>query len=386
MICVRRVVVMDDIALAIVERFAMLEDPRTGHARRHELLDIIVITLCAVICGADNWVEIEEFGKAREDWFRRFLRLPNGIPSHDTFGRVFGLLDPDQFAACFMDWVRSVRELAQGEVVAIDGKTLRGCHDRANGRGPLHMVSAWATENRMVLGQTRTSAHSNEITAIPELLGVLELKGCLVTIDAMGCQRNIARQVVQGGADYLLAVKANQGELHENIKDLFACCDREGWDGVAHSHHEQVSKDHGRLERRQCRVITGPEELVYVDPHRQWASLGAVARVSYRREAGVNSPTDTRYYICSYPADAARLLSATRRHWSIENSLHWVLDVAFDEDHSRVRTGHADQNLAVIRHLALNLLKQERSAKVGIKAKRKKAGWDFDYLMKVLSQ
>ena len=176
---------MDDVALSMVERFGMLEDPRTGHARRHELLDIIVITLCAVICGADNWVEIEEFGKAKEDWFRRFLRLPNGIPSHDTFGRVFGrvfgLLDPEQFAACFMDWVRSVRELAQGEVVAIDGKTLRGCHDRANGRGPLHLVSAWATENRMVLGQTRTSAHSNEITAIPELLRVLELKGCLVT-------------------------------------------------------------------------------------------------------------------------------------------------------------------------------------------------------------
>ena len=208
MSCLRWVVVMDDIALTIVERFGMLEDPRTGHARRHELLDIIVITLCAVICGADNWVEIEEFGKAKEDWFRRFLRLPNGIPSHDTFGRVFSLLDPDQFATCFMDWVCSVRELAQGEVVAIDGKTLRGCHDRANGRGPLHMVSA--TENRMVLGQTRTSAHSNEVTAIPELLRVLELKGCLVTIDAMGCQRNIAQQVVQGGADYLLAVKGNR--------------------------------------------------------------------------------------------------------------------------------------------------------------------------------
>ena len=377
---------MEDVALAMVERFGMLEDPRTGHARRHELLDIIVITLCAVICGADNWVEIEEFGKSKEDWFRRFLRLPNGIPSHDTFGRVFGLLDPEQFAACFMDWVHSVRELAQGEVVAIDGKTLRSCHDRANGRGPLHMVSAWATENRMVLGQTRTSAHSNEITAIPELLRVLELKGCLVTIDAMGCQKDIARQVVQAGADYLLAVKANQGELHENIKDLFACRERQGWDDGAYSHHEQVGKGHGRLERRQCRVITDPEELAYVDPRRQWDSLGAVAQVSYRRDAAAGSSTDTRYYICSYPADAAKLLAATRSHWGIENSLHWVLDVAFDEDHSRVRTGHADQNLAVIRHLALNLLNQERSAKVGIKAKRKKAGWNFDYLMKVLSQ
>ena len=376
---------MDDVPLSIVERFAALEDPRTGNAKRHELLDIIVIALCAVICGADNSVEIEEFGKAREEWFRRFLELPNGIPAHDTFGRVFALLDPEQFAACFTDWVRSVSELSPGEVVAIDGKTLRGCHDRANGRGALHMVSAWASENRMVLGQTRTEAHSNEITAIPELLKVLELKGSTVTIDAMGCQKNIAQQVVEKGADYLLAVKANQGELHENIKDLFACCERTGWDGVAYSHHQQVGKDHGRLERRDCWVITDPEELSYVDPQRQWANLGAVAQVSYQRNAGAGSPADTRYYICSYPADAATLLGAARSHWSIENSLHWVLDVAFDEDHSRVRTGHADRNLAVIRHWALNLLKQERTTKVGIKAKRKKAGWDFNYMLKILS-
>ena len=207
---------------SIVEHCGRLEDPRIERAKRHDLLDIIVITLCGVICGADNWVEVEEFGKAKEEWFRRFLKLPNGIPSHDTFGRVFSLLDPEQFANCFLEWVRSVSELALAEVVAIDGKTLRGCHGRSHGRGPLHMVSARATEHRMVLGQIRTEAHSNEITAIPELLKVLELKGCLVTIDAVGCQQNIAQQVVEGGADYLLAVKANQGELHENIKDLFA--------------------------------------------------------------------------------------------------------------------------------------------------------------------
>ena len=371
--------------IPIAEHFRDLEDPRRGRAKRHELLDIIVITLCAVVCGADNWVEIEEFGKAKREWFERFLKLPNGIPSHDTFGRVFGMLDPERFAACFTQWVQSVSQLAQGEVVAIDGKTLRGCHDRANGRGALHLVSAWATENRMVLGQVRTEAHSNEITAIPELLGLLELEGCLVTIDAMGCQRNIAGQIVAGGADYLLSVKANQGELLGNIEDVFACWEREGFSQVAHTYEEQVERSHGRRERRRCWAITAPEELAYADPHGQWAGLGAVARISYEREGSSGAGEDTRYYICSYPAQAEALLRATRHHWRIENSLHWVLDVAFAEDHSRVRTGHSDQNLAILRRLALNLLKQEESAKVGIKAKRKKAGWDYDYLLRVLS-
>ncbi len=368
----------------IVKHFGDLEDPRVDRVKRHELLDIIVITLCAVVCGADNWVEIEEFGKAKRDWFAGFLRLPNGIPSHDTFGRVFGLLDPERFAECFTAWVDQVRELTQGEVVAIDGKTLRGCHDRGRGKTPLHMVSAWASENHLVLGQTRTSAHSNEITAIPELLSLLELKGCLITIDAMGCQKNIARQIVDGGSDYLLSVKSNQGELHQNIKDVFACAEREGYGGVAY--HEQVSNGHGRLERRKCWVITDPAELSYVDPGGQWAGLRSVAKVSYQREADSGRPEDTRYYICSYPAEASPLLKAARAHWGIENSLHWVLDMAFDEDRSRVRTGHADQNLAVVRHLVLNLLKRDTSAKVGIKAKRKKAGWDYDYLLKIISQ
>ena len=212
----------------VVEHFAGLVDPRAERAKRHELLDIIVITICGVICGADNWVEIEEFGNARLEWLSRFLRLPNGIPSHDTFGRVFSRLDPDQFGACFMNWARSVAELTQGEVVAIDGKTLRRCHDRGQGRAPLHLVSAWAAQNHLVLGQTRTQAHSNEITAIPQLLALLELRGCIITIDAMGCQTEIAQQIVDGGADYLLAVKSNQGELYGNIQDLFQMAAQEG--------------------------------------------------------------------------------------------------------------------------------------------------------------
>ena len=375
-----------DISVApIAEHFGVLNDPRIDRAKRHELLDIIVITICAVICGADNWVEVEEFGKAKRDWFAGFLKLPNGIPSHDTFGRVFGLLDPEQFADCFAAWVGSIGELVQEGVVAIDGKTLRRCHDRTQDRAPLHMVSAWAAESRLVLGQTRTADHSNEITAIPELLSMLELKGYLITIDAMGCQKNIARQIVDGGSDYLLAVKSNQGGLHENIKDVFACAEREGFYGVAHSCHEQISKGHGRLERRQCWVITDPAELAYVDPGREWASLNSVVKVSYQRDLTAGPPEDTRYYICSRPAEASRLLKASRDHWGIENSLHWVLDMAFDEDRSRVRTGHADQNLAVIRHLVLNLFRCETSLKIGIKAKRKKAAWDHDYLLEIIS-
>ena len=401
----------------VVEHFAGLVDPRAERAKRHELLDIIVITICGVICGADNWVEIEEFGNARLEWLSRFLRLPNGIPSHDTFGRVFSRLDPDQFGACFMNWARSVAELTQGEVVAIDGKTLRRCHDRGQGRAPLHLVSAWAAQNHLVLGQTRTQAHSNEITAIPQLLALLELRGCIITIDAMGCQTEIAQQIVDGGADYLLAVKSNQGELYGNIQDLFQMAAQEGSlaeEPVYHrpdyhrpdyhrpdyhrpDYHRQVDKGHGRLETRECWVITDPAELAYVDPHRRWLGLKSVAKVCYRRgvhpqappqalrEAPREAPTETRYYICSYQPAAASLLQASRQHWGIENSLHWVLDMAFDEDHCRVRTGPADQNLAVVRHLTLNLLKQERTAKVGIKAKRKKAGWDHNYLLKVLA-
>lgn len=363
--------------------FKSLEDPRIDRAKRHELIDIIGITISAVVCGADNWVEVEEFGKAKEEWLRGFLKLPNGIPSHDTFGRVFSRLAPERFGECFMSWVRSISELTRGEVVAIDGKTLRGCHDRSNGRAALHMVSAWASENHLVLGQTRTADHSNEITAIPKLLSMLELKGCIITIDAMGCQKEIARQITDGGSDYILSVKSNQGELNHNVRDVFECSERDGFNGVAHSYQEQVNKDHGRLETRRCWMITDRDQLAYIDPGGEWSGLKGVAKLSYERHSGAGT-VDTRYYICSFQADAQAILKATRGHWGIENSLHWVLDVAFDEDRSRVRTGNADQNLAVVRHMAVNMLKRETTAKVGIKAKRKKAGWDYHYLLKVL--
>jgi predicted transposase YbfD/YdcC len=367
----------------ILAHFGDIDDPRVDRTKQHELLDIIGITICAVICGADDWVEIEDFGNAKHSWLKRFLSLPNGIPSHDTFGRVFSMLAPDEFGESFLSWVRAVSELTEGQVIAIDGKSLRRSHDRANGKSALHMVSAWASENHLVLGQTKTDEKSNEITAIPELLNILELKSCIVTIDAMGCQKDIAKQIVDAEAEYVLAVKSNQGRLFENIKDVFECAERDGFEDVAHSYHEQISKGHGRLEERRCWVITDPKQLAYVDEAGQWCALKSIVLVRYNRDD--DKPQKSRYYICSLKVHAKKLLSVIREHLGIENGLHWVLDMAFDEDHSRVRAGHADHNLAVVRHMTLNMLKQEKTAKVGIKAKRKRAGWDEDYLLKVLS-
>ena len=364
----------------IREHFQGLTDPRNGRAQRHNLLDIVALTICAVICGADNWVEIAEFGQAKADWLRRFLALPNGIPSHDTLGRVFSRLDPEQFQASFLDWVRSISELTQGEVVAIDGKTLRGSGDRSSGRRPLPLVSAWASANRLTLGPGKTAAKSNEITAIPQLLELLDLRGCLVTIDAMGCQKAIARQIVAGEADYLLAVKSNQGQLYANLQDAFRCAEELDPQGSC----REVSKGHGRLEVRQCRVVTDREDLAYIDPAGEWPQLSSVAPGSYERQSGV-APTEQRYYICSRRLTAAEFLQSARDPWGIENQLHWVLDVAFDEDRCRARTGNAAANLSVVRQTALNLLSRETSRKVGVKAKRKRAGWDGDYLQKILA-
>ncbi len=364
----------------IREHFQGLADPRIERDQRHNLLDIVALTICAVICGADNWVEIAEFGQAKAEWLGSFLALPNGIPSHDTLGRVFSRRDPEQFQAGFLDWVRSISELTQGEVVAIDGKTLRGSGDRGSGRRPLPRVSAWATANRLTRGQVKTAAKSNEITAIPQLLARLDLRGCLVTIDAMGCQKSIARQIVASEADYLLAVKGNQGQLYDQRQDAFRCA--EEWDPLGIC--REVSKGHGRLEVRQCRVITDREELSYMDPAGEWPQLSSVAQVSYERQAGVGT-TEQRYYVSSRLLTAAEFLESARAHWGIENQLHWVLDVAFDEDHCRARTGNAAGNLSVVRQMALNLLSRDATRKVGIKAKRKRAGGDGDYLQKILA-
>jgi predicted transposase YbfD/YdcC len=369
---------------SILAHFAAVDDPRVSPATRHHLLDIVAIALCAVICGADTWVEVEAFGQAKVDWLRTFVALPYGIPSHDTFGRVFAALDPAQLERGFRSWVAAVAAVSTGSVVAVDGKTLRRSHDRGQGKEALVLVSAWAEANRLALGQVAVAPGSNEIPAIPALLQMLALDGCLVTVDAIGCQAEMAAQITAQGADYVLALKANQPLLHDAVTILFREEQARGFSGTHHDYRRTIEKNHGRLEVRQVWTVDDPAFMAYLHPDRTWPHLRSVAMVVAERRIGDDTSSETRYYLSSLPGDAARVGAAVRGHWGIENRLHWVLDIAFREDESRVRHGHADQNLAVLRRLALNLLRQEPTAKMGTKAKRLKAGWDHAYLLKLL--
>lgn len=369
---------------SVVTAFSGIDDPRSASGKRHDLMDIIAIAICAVICGAEGWADVELFGKSKQDWLTRFLKLPNGIPSHDTFGRVFSLIDSSQFQRCFLDWVKGISELTKGEVIAIDGKTLRRSYDKHSGKAAVHMVSAWAHRNSLALGQVKVDGRSNEITAIPKLLNMLEVSGCIVTIDAMGCQKEIAKTIAKGGADYVLSVKKNQLQLYEEITDTFAQARGNGFEGI--DFFETVEKGHGRIERRRCWATSDPDCLAYLNEKGQWNELASIAMVESERTERGKTSVESRYYISSLPSDAQTLLDATRAHWSIENSLHWVLDISFREDESRVREGNAPENLALLRHLALNLLKRDSTAKGSIKGKRKRAGWDNDFLLAVLAQ
>ena len=375
---------------SISEHFATVTDPRAERGREHRLIDILTITLCAVICGADDWVAVATFGETKQKWLRTFLALPNGIPSHDTFGRVFRLLDPDELRRCFLTWVQAVVGEAGGlgqQVVAVDGKTLRRSHHRRSGKGPLHLVSAWATESGLVVGQVATEEKSNEITAIPALLRLLALEGATVTIDAMGCQTAIAQQIVEQGADYVLALEDNHEHLHDRVRLAFL--DVDGAAGTT-LHladvvpHTTVEKDHGRIERRRCRAIGDPDYLAYIDPDHAWPNLRSVVCIESTRRIGDAVSTETRHSLSSLPADAARLHHVVRSHWGVENRLHWVLDLAFHEDSNRVHADHAPENLAIIRHIALNLLRGDPTRRIGLKNSRFKAALSDSYLRSIL--
>ena len=366
---------------SVLAHFRTLPDPRMPRTRRHTLADILVITLCGVICGADDWAALERFGNAKLTWFRTFLALPHGIPSHDTFGRVFAALDPEAFKAAFLAWVGTLAAVMPGDVIAIDGKTLRHTFDTAADKAAIHMVSAWATAQGLCLGQVKTDAKSNEITAIPKLLDVLALTGRIVTIDAMGCQTAIAGAIHAKGGDYVLSLKGNQTRLHDDVRTFFLDAEAHAFTGTPHTTAETVDGDHGRIEIRRAWAT---DDLAWLADRPRWPGLRSVLRVDATRTLGERTTGETRFFISSLPSDAALLARVVRSHWAIENSLHWVLDVAMHQDQTRIRTDHAPENLAILHHIALNLLKQDRTEKLGIKNKRLAAGWDHDYLLRLV--
>jgi predicted transposase YbfD/YdcC len=368
---------------SLLEAFEELTDPR-ARSCSYQLDELLLAAICAVISGAESWTSVVEWSEMKPDWLRQHLPFANGIASHDTFGRVFSLLDAKQFEACFMRWIGELCPSLDGRHIAIDGKCVRGSHDGA--RSAIHLVSAWSSASGLTLGQIRTADKSNEITAIPELLDALEVKGAVVTIDAMGCQRDIAAKIVERGADYVLGVKDNQPGLAEAVKLWFDAADagkmdRPFWDDI------QIEKDHGRIETRRCLAT---DDVAWLQEQNQdWVGLRSLVMIESTREIiGRNgngtASVERRYYISSLPAKAALLGNTVRAHWGIENSMHWVLDVAFREDDCRIRVGEAAQNFAILRRIALNLLKKDTSTKLGIANKRLKAGWNVDYLAKLM--
>jgi len=366
---------------AFLEHLSGIKDPRIERCKRHGLLDILFLSVSAVLAGAEGWEAIEEFGHLKLGWLRKYVPLANGIPRHDTIARVISRLNPEGLQQCFFGWMQAVVEGTEGQVVAMDGKTLRRSFDRGSRKSALHLVSAWASRNGVVLGQVKTEEKSNEITAIPALLALLELKGCIVTLDAMGCQREIAEKIGEKQADYVLAVKQNQGVLHEECVEFFELARRNDFKQLTYDYHEETDTGHGRVEVRRSWQST---DIGYLSRGGEWAGLKTIGMTESERHIGEKITVERRYYISSLPLDAKAFGQAVRTHWAVENSLHWVLDVTFREDESRLRRGHAAENFSILRRLVLNLLKQETSTSKSQKAKRRLSGWDDDYREKVL--
>lgn len=376
--------------LSFIEHFRTIPDPRVNRTKDHALIDVLVIAVCALICGGETFNDMEDFGKAKEGWFKTFLGLTNGIPSHDTFNRVFAALDPKEFLECFLRWTQSLRQAVPREIVAVDGKALRRAMNKKE--NVKYVVSAWAESNSLVLGQLKVTDKSNEITAVPELLRVLELSGCIVTLDAMGCQKKIAKEIIEADADYVLALKGNQETVHEEVKSFLDATIAEtqaarlpgaklSKPAAALAQVKTIEKDHGRIETRHYYQT---DELSWFADLEKWEGLKSVGVVESTREIGEEKTIERRYYLCSLRLDVEMFARAVRSHWGVENKVHWIMDVCFHEDQSRARAGYAAENLATLRRLALNLLKKETSKKRGIKGKQLNAGWDHPYLLKLL--
>jgi len=376
--------------LSLIEHFKDLADPRIDRTKEHDLIDVLIIAVCCLLCAGESFNDMEDFGKAKEEWFKGFLKLRHGIPSHDTFNRVFQALDPKQFLECFLRWTQSLREAIPQEVVALDGKALRRAMNKS--QTPRYVVSAWAESNGLVLGQLKVDEKSNEITAVPELLRVLELAGCIVTVDAMGCQKKIAKEIIEADADYVLALKGNQEKVHQEVKSfLDASLEQQKQqrpkgalvpkEAAALKSCETLEKDHGRIETRR---YYQSDYLDWFADKDQWEGLRSVGMVESIRQIDGKSTLERRYYLSSLPVEVETFGRAVRGHWGVENKLHWVMDVCFREDQSRARQGYAAENLATLRRLALNLLKREKTKRRGIRGKQLNASWDHPYLLRLL--
>ncbi len=369
---------------SIQQYFSGLPDPRCRRGRRHRLDELVIIAIMAVICCTDNWQEVAQWVYAKRKWLKTFLELPHGIPSHDTFGRVFAAIQPEAFERCFLAWIGALAKVRQGELIAIDGKTLRHSFDRSSNKAAIHMISAWSTANGLVFGQLATEAKSNEITAIPKLLELLDLRGAVISIDAMGCQKEIARKIIDHGGDYIFSLKGNQSTMYDEVAWWLDQAIAGSLRDVSLDYDQQIDKNHGRLETR---LVWCTERIEWFADRDQWAGLSSLIAVDgQRRWADGRIEQERRYFISSLKGTNAKNFGRLiRSHWQVENSLHWSLDMSFNEDASRIRNGYAAENFSRLRRIALNLLKRETTEKVGIQTKRNLAGWDEDYLLKVLN-